>query len=54
MVMGMIMKPFPAASFYSTIVEVERQQQNAPIYLSRLCGGCVIMNMGMIVGVGLG
>ena len=54
MVMGMIMDPFTATSFYSTIVEVEKQQQNAPICLSHLCGGCGIMNMSMVVDVGLG
>ena len=52
-VMGMIMDPFPDTSFYSIIVEV-KAAANAPICLSRLCGGCVIMNMGMIVGVCLG
>ena len=40
MVMGMIMDPFSAASFYSTIVEVERQQQNAPICFSRIWWMC--------------
>ena len=54
MVIGMIMDPFLAVSFHSTIVEVERQQKNSPIYLSRLYGGCPTMNMSMVVVVGLG
>ena len=38
--MSSILAPFSAASFYSTIVEAERQQQNAPTCFSRLCGVC--------------
>ena len=53
MVMCMIMDPFPDTSFYSIIVEV-KAAANAPICLSRLCGGCATMNMRMVVGLGLG